>query len=64
MDRGSEQMVELYLNDRWDQSDGNVIGHGSPGCFTCGPGETCSHSVWNTTKKLEQMMGQKFGMDL
>lgn len=42
---------------------GSVIGHGSPACFTCGPGETCSHSVWNTTKKLEKMTGHSFGMD-
>ncbi|MCC7551185.1 MAG: flavodoxin family protein [Methanobacterium sp.] len=42
---------------------GNVIGHGSPGCFTCGPGENCNHSVWNTTKKLELMMGRQFGME-
>ena len=42
---------------------GNVIGHGTPGCFTCGPGETCTHSIWNTTKKLEKMMDQNFGME-
>lgn len=36
---------------------GDVIGHGSPGCFTCGPGENCSYSVWNTTKKIESMLG-------
>ncbi len=42
---------------------GSVIGHGSPACFTCGPGENCSYSVWNTTKKLELMMGQQFGME-
>lgn len=42
---------------------GNVIGHGSPGCFTCGPGGNCSYSVWNTTKKLELMMGKQFRME-
>lgn len=53
---------------------GDVIGHGSPGCFTCGPGENCSHSVWNATKKLELsigllgrlilfMRGVRFGME-
>ncbi|HTX61218.1 MAG TPA: flavodoxin family protein [Methanobacterium sp.] len=51
---------------------GSIIGHGSPGCFTCGPGENCTHSVWNSTKiselmagheKLEQIMGQKFDME-
>jgi multimeric flavodoxin WrbA len=36
---------------------GSVIGNGSPGCFTCGPGENCSHSVWNTTKKIESTLG-------
>lgn len=42
---------------------GSVIGHGSPGCFTCGPGETCSYSVWNSIKKFEQMTNQSFGLD-
>lgn len=42
---------------------GNVIGHGAPGCFTCGPGETCSNSIWNTTKKFEKMTGQNSGME-
>lgn len=51
---------------------GSVTGHGSPGCFTCGPGENCTHSVWNSTKiselmvgheRLEQTMGQKFDME-
>ena len=42
---------------------GSVIGHGSPGCFTCGPGENCSHSVWNTTKKLELVTGKQYGME-
>ena len=42
---------------------GSAIGHGSPACFTCGPGETCSHSLWNATQKLEKMTGQKFGLE-
>ena len=42
---------------------GSVISKGSPACFTCGPGEYCSHSIWNTTKKLEFIMGRKFGME-
>lgn len=42
---------------------GSVIGHGSPACFTCGPGKTCSHSLWNATQKLEKMTGQKFGLE-
>lgn len=53
---------------------GDVIGHGSTGCFTCGPGENCSHSVWNATKKLKIsagligriflfMKGVRFGME-
>lgn len=42
---------------------GNVVGHGSPGCFTCGPGETCSYSVWNSGKKIEKMSGLKLGME-
>jgi len=44
-------------------SVGNVVGHGSPGCFTCGPGETCSNSIWNSTNKLEKMTGQNLGME-
>ncbi len=44
-------------------SVGNVVGHGSPGCFTCGPGETCGNSIWNSAKKLEKMTGQNLGME-
>jgi multimeric flavodoxin WrbA len=35
---------------------GSVIGHGSPGCFTCGPGETCSYSIWNSLKKTYKIL--------
>jgi multimeric flavodoxin WrbA len=29
---------------------GSVIGNGTPGCFTCGPGENCKYSIWNSAK--------------
>ncbi len=35
---------------------GSVIGYGTPGCFTCGPGETCSHSIMNGAKLMKIMI--------
>jgi len=35
---------------------GSVIGHGSPGCFTCGPGETCHYSIWNSMKRNYEIL--------
>ena len=35
---------------------GSVIGNGTPGCFTCGPGENCKYSIWNSTKGRYEML--------
>ncbi len=38
------------------QMVGSVIGHGSPGCLTCGPGETCHYSIWNSMKRNYEIL--------
>jgi len=30
---------------------GSMTAFGNPGCFVCGPGETCQYSIWNTLAK-------------
>jgi multimeric flavodoxin WrbA len=35
---------------------GSVIGNGTPGCFTCGPGEKCKYSIWNSAKGKYEML--------
>ena len=35
---------------------GSVIGNGTPGCFTCGPGENCKYSIWNSAKGRYEML--------
>ncbi len=35
---------------------GSVIGNGTPGCFTCGPGETCKYSIWNSPKEKYEIL--------
>lgn len=35
---------------------GSVIGNGTPGCFTCGPGEKCKYSIWNGAKGRYEML--------
>ena len=35
---------------------GSVIGNGTPGCFTCGPGEKCKYSIWNSAKGRYEML--------
>ncbi len=32
---------------------GSMSAFGDPGCFNCGPGETCSYSIWNSMAKRE-----------
>lgn len=46
------------------QMVGSVIGHGSPGCFTCGPGETCHYSIWNGLKGTYMMLNSIGDKDL
>ncbi len=35
---------------------GSVIGNGTPGCFTCGPGEKCKYSIWNSAKGRYELL--------
>lgn len=30
---------------------GSMTAFGNPGCFVCGPGETCNYSIWNSVAK-------------
>lgn len=30
---------------------GSMTAFGNPGCFVCGPGETCNYSIWNSIAK-------------
>ena len=30
---------------------GSMTAFGDPGCFNCGPGETCQYSIWNSVAK-------------
>lgn len=32
-------------------SVGSMTAFGDPGCFNCGPGETCKYSIWNSVAK-------------
>jgi multimeric flavodoxin WrbA len=32
---------------------GSLSAFGDPGCFNCGPGETCNYSIWNSMAKRE-----------
>lgn len=45
---------------------GSVIGYGTPGCFTCGLGENCRHSIMNGIQKMKVMAGEmgKEGFDV
>ena len=47
--------VTQFLSDVMMMSGMEVAGSmtalGDPGCFNCGPGETCQYSIWNTLAK-------------
>lgn len=42
---------------------GTVTAQGYHGSFTCGNGETCPRSAWNTAKKIEIMLSQDLGVE-
>jgi multimeric flavodoxin WrbA len=42
---------------------GGVTANGTPGCFVCGPGATCMHSIWNSAKMMENITGQATGVE-
>jgi multimeric flavodoxin WrbA len=42
---------------------GTVTAQGYHGSFTCGNGETCHRSAWNTAKKIEMMLDQDLGVE-
>jgi multimeric flavodoxin WrbA len=53
-----EQMV-LYMAGM--DVVGGVTAKGTPGCFVCGPGETCLYSIWNFFRK--DVCGKDYGME-
>ncbi|WP_414469962.1 flavodoxin family protein [Methanobacterium sp. ACI-7] len=62
-----EEFVCEWLHDVLEiagmEVAGGVFANGTPGCFVCGPGETCLYSIWNSAKMAEKILGESFGLE-
>ncbi len=46
------QWLENMLKFGGMEVVGTMTAYGNPGCFVCGPGETCKYSHWNSVAKM------------
>jgi len=55
-EKGADE-VGKWLEDTMKRGGMEVVGtmhaRGNPGCFVCGPGETCKYSLYNNAVKME-----------